>query len=178
MVEMVETANILHHATPRSLVILDEIGRGTSTYDGLAIAQSVVEHLHNHAPTQAKTLFATHYHELNGLSAYLPRVHNYTFAVAEETDDIVFLRRILPGSAGRSYGVHVARLAGLPEAVIRRAEDALQELEQRAKPRDPAAKRRGTQPGVQLALINGDQHLKETLLAPGPQRYDAVGSPK
>ena len=165
MVEMVETANILHHATARSLVILDEIGRGTSTYDGLAIAQSVVEHLHNHAPTQAKTLFATHYHELTGLSAHLPRVHNYTFAVAEETDDIVFLRRILPGSAGRSYGVHVARLAGLPEAVIRRAEDALQELEQRAKPRDPAAKRRGTQPGVQLALISGDQHLKETLLA-------------
>ncbi len=131
MVEMVETANILNHATRRSLLILDEIGRGTSTYDGLAIAWSVVEYLHNHPELRAKTLFATHYHELTDLAERLPHVVNYNVAVDDSGngEDVVFLRRIIPGRADRSYGVHVARMAGLPTAVVNRAEEILDDLE-------------------------------------------------
>ncbi len=130
MVEMVETANILHHATRQSLLILDEIGRGTSTYDGISIAWAVVEYIHNHPRLQAKTLFATHYHELIELARLLPRVRNFNVAVAEEGDQVVFLRRIVPGGADRSYGIHVAKLAGLPRAVVRRAEEILKNLEE------------------------------------------------
>jgi DNA mismatch repair protein MutS len=130
MVEMVETANILHHATARSLIVLDEIGRGTSTYDGLSIAWAVVEYLHNHPRLRAKTLFATHYHELIQLAEHLPHVRNYNVAVAEEGEQVVFLHHIVPGGADRSYGIHVAQLAGLPRPVIRRAEELLEELEQ------------------------------------------------
>ncbi len=130
MVEMVETANILHHATARSLIVLDEIGRGTSTYDGLSIAWSVVEYIHNHPRLRAKTLFATHYHELIQLADHLPHVRNYNVAVAEEGDKVVFLHHIVPGGADRSYGIHVAQLAGLPKPVIRRAEELLEELEE------------------------------------------------
>jgi DNA mismatch repair protein MutS len=130
MVEMVETANILHHATDRSLLILDEIGRGTSTYDGISIAWAVVEYIHNHPRLRAKTLFATHYHELTELAELLPRVRNYNVAVAEEGDNVVFLRKIVPGGADRSYGIHVAELAGLPKAVIGRAQEILKKLEE------------------------------------------------
>ena len=133
MVEMVETANLLNHATPRSLLVLDEVGRGTSTYDGISIAWAVVEHIHNHPRLRCKTLFATHYHELTQLADLLPRVRNYNVAVAEEKDRVVFLRRIVPGGADRSYGIHVAQLAGLPKPVIHRARDILQELEQEAR---------------------------------------------
>jgi DNA mismatch repair protein MutS len=131
MVEMVETANILNHATRRSLLVLDEIGRGTSTYDGLAIAWAVIEYIHNHPELRAKTLFATHYHELTDLPERLPHVVNYNVAVDDSGDgnDVVFLRRIIPGKADRSYGVHVARLAGLPSAAVARAEEILEELE-------------------------------------------------
>ena len=129
MVEMVETASILNHATSRSLVILDEIGRGTSTYDGMSIARSVVEYVHNDPRLGCKTLFATHYHELTELANTLPRVRNYTVAVAEEGGDVVFLHRIVPGGADKSYGIHVAKLAGLPRAVISRAWDVLKDLE-------------------------------------------------
>ncbi len=129
MVEMAETANILNHATSRSLVILDEIGRGTSTYDGLAIAQAVAEYLHNHPRLGCKTLFATHYHELTALARYLPRARNFHVEVAEEEGNVVFLHRIVPGSADRSYGIHVAQLAGLPRALIHRAWELLAELE-------------------------------------------------
>jgi DNA mismatch repair protein MutS len=129
MVEMTETSAILHNATSRSLVILDEIGRGTSTYDGMAIARAVVEYLHNRPGMAAKTLFATHYHELTGLAGHLPRVRNFNVAVAEEQGRIVFLRRIVPGGADRSYGVHVAELAGLPKPVVQRAREVLLELE-------------------------------------------------
>jgi DNA mismatch repair protein MutS len=129
MVEMIETSAILHNATSRSLLILDEIGRGTSTYDGMAIARAVVEYLHNRPGLQAKTLFATHYHELVDLAQHLPRVRNYNVAVAEEGGRIVFLRRIVPGGADRSYGVHVAELAGLPKAVVQRARELLLGLE-------------------------------------------------
>jgi DNA mismatch repair protein MutS len=129
MVEMVEMANILNHATPRSLLILDEIGRGTSTYDGISIAWAVVEYLHNHPRLQAKTLFATHYHELTDLDQFLPRVRNYNVAVANEGGRIIFTRHIVPGGADRSYGIHVAQMAGLPGAIIHRAEEILKELE-------------------------------------------------
>lgn len=131
MVEMVETANILNHATRRSLLVLDEIGRGTSTYDGLAIAWAVIEYIHNHPELRAKTLFATHYHELTDLPERLPHVVNYNVAVDDSGDgeDVVFLRRIIPGKADRSYGVHVARMAGLPSAAVARAEEILGELE-------------------------------------------------
>jgi DNA mismatch repair protein MutS len=129
MVEMVETANILHHATPRSLIILDEIGRGTSTYDGLAIARAVVEYLHNNKRCGARTLFATHYHELVEVAKLLPHIRCMNVAVTEENGNIVFLRKIVPGGADRSYGVHVAQLAGIPRPVIHRAEEILAELE-------------------------------------------------
>ncbi len=129
MVEMVEAANILNHATRRSLLILDEIGRGTSTYDGMAIAWAIVEHVHNHPHLRARTLFATHYHELTDLAVRLPHVVNYSMAVAEEGGRVVFLHKVTPGKADRSYGVHVAELAGLPRAVIARANEILADLE-------------------------------------------------
>ena len=131
MVEMTETANILHHATRRSLIVLDEIGRGTSTFDGLSIAWSVAEHMHNAPHLGAKTLFATHYHHLNELAEQLPRVKNYRIAVKEKGDQVVFLRRIVPGGTDRSYGIHVARLAGLPGPVLERAKQILWSLEER-----------------------------------------------
>jgi DNA mismatch repair protein MutS len=129
MVEMVEAAYILNHATGRSLIVLDEIGRGTSTYDGISIAWATVEYIHNHPRLGAKTLFATHYHELTDLQRILPRVHNYNVAVAEQGDRVVFLHHIVPGGADKSYGIHVAQLAGMPKPVIHRAEQILERLE-------------------------------------------------
>lgn len=129
MVEMNETANILNNATDRSLIILDEIGRGTSTYDGLSIAWAVVEHLHRDAERGPRTLFATHYQELTQLEKHLPRLRNFSVAVKEWNDDIVFVRRVVPGAADRSYGIQVARLAGLPLTVIDRAKTILSKLE-------------------------------------------------
>jgi DNA mismatch repair protein MutS len=129
MVEMNETANILNNATDRSLIILDEIGRGTSTYDGLSIAWAVVEHLHRAPDRGARTLFATHYQELTQLAKHLPRLRNFSVAVKEWNDDIVFVRRVVPGAADRSYGIQVARLAGLPLSVIDRAKTILAKLE-------------------------------------------------
>ena len=130
MVEMIEVANILNNATSRSLLILDEVGRGTSTYDGLSIAWAVIEYIHNHTRLRSKTLFATHYHELVELAGSLPRVRNYNMAVSEEKGKVIFLRKVVPGGADRSYGIHVAQLAGLPKAVIHRAEEILQRLEE------------------------------------------------
>jgi DNA mismatch repair protein MutS len=128
MVEMCETANILNNAAPRSLVVLDEIGRGTSTFDGLSLAWSIVEHLHNQVG--AKTLFATHYHELTELAARLPRLKNFNVAVREWRDSIVFLRKIVEGGADKSYGIHVARLAGVPKTILERAKEILNNLEE------------------------------------------------
>ncbi|HBV65597.1 MAG TPA: DNA mismatch repair protein MutS, partial [Rhodopirellula sp.] len=127
MVEMVETARILNTATSRSLVILDEIGRGTSTYDGLSLAWAITEHLHEQIG--CRTLFATHYHELTQLSESLPRVSNLNVAVKEWDDEVVFLHRIVKGGADKSYGIHVARLAGIPAEVNERAKDVLSQLE-------------------------------------------------
>lgn len=132
MVEMVEAANILHHATSRSLLILDEIGRGTSTYDGLSIAWGIIEYIHNHPQLRAKTLFATHYHELTQLADLLPGIRNYNVAVSEADNKIVFLHKIIAGGADRSYGIHVAQLAGLPAPVVQRANEIMAELEKTA----------------------------------------------
>jgi DNA mismatch repair protein MutS len=128
MVEMTETANILNNSSSRSLIVLDEIGRGTSTFDGLSLAWSIVEHLHNQVG--ARTLFATHYHELTELAARLPRIQNFNVAVREWNDQIVFLRKIVEGGTDKSYGIHVARLAGVPKAVIERAKVILSNLEE------------------------------------------------
>ncbi len=114
MVEMIEAANILHNATSRSLLILDEIGRGTSTYDGVSIAWAMIEYIHSHPDLKATTLFATHYHELTQLADLLPGVRNYNVAVSEADGKVVFLHKIIPGGADRSYGIHVAQIAGLP----------------------------------------------------------------
>jgi DNA mismatch repair protein MutS len=136
MVEMTETANILNHATRSSLVILDEVGRGTSTYDGVSIAQAVVEYLHEAPRLGCRTLFATHYHELTALAERLPRVRNHRVEVLEEGETVRFLHRVVPGGADRSYGIHVAALAGLPSGVIARAREVLAELE-RQRPLEP-----------------------------------------
>ena len=163
MVEMVETAAILNQATPRSLVILDEIGRGTSTYDGLSIARAVIEHLHNDPRLGCKTLFATHYHELTQLAASLPGVRNFSVAVVEEGSDVVFLHRIVPGGADKSYGVHVARLAGLPQGVINRAWEVLGDLESQSE----SGRRRVSRaaPSQQLALFAPGTELADTIKA-------------
>ncbi len=129
MVEMVEVAAILRDATPRSLVLLDEVGRGTSTYDGLALAWAITEELHKDAGARARTLFATHYHELTRLARELPRLVNLHVRVREVGDDVVFLHEVAEGPADRSYGIHVARLAGLPSPVLQRARRILGDLE-------------------------------------------------
>ena len=130
MVEMTETARILSGSTERSLLILDEVGRGTSTYDGMAIARAVIEYIHNNPRLNCRTLFATHYHELTELPNILPRTRNFNAAVTEEGDEVVFLHRIVPGGADRSYGIHVAQLAGMPRPVVDRARELLAQLEQ------------------------------------------------
>jgi DNA mismatch repair protein MutS len=129
MVEMQETANILHCASSRSLVILDEIGRGTATFDGLSLAWAVAEYLASNPKVRPKTIFATHYHELTDLADALPSVANFHVVVREWKDDIVFLRKVVPGRSDRSYGIQVARLAGLPAVVVGRAREILNGLE-------------------------------------------------
>jgi DNA mismatch repair protein MutS len=142
MVEMTETAYILNHATRSSLVILDEVGRGTSTYDGVSIAQAVVEHMHDSPRVGCRTLFATHYHELTALAERLPRVRNQRVEVLEEGETVRFLHRVVPGGADRSYGIHVAALAGLPSGVIARARHVLADLE-RQRPLEPPEQQLG-----------------------------------
>jgi DNA mismatch repair protein MutS len=165
MVEMTETAHILHQATPRSLIVLDEIGRGTSTYDGISIARSVAEYIHNHPRLGARTLFATHYHELVDLAAYLPRVKNYNVAVMEEGGEVVFLHRILPGGSDRSYGIHVAQIAGMPRAVVHRAGEVLRELEGDRRSPAPATHRgrRKSPPPAQIPLMPTRSAAEEEL---------------
>jgi DNA mismatch repair protein MutS len=157
MVEMQETANILNNATSRSLIILDEIGRGTSTFDGISIAWAVAEYLHNHEKVKAKTLFATHYHELTDLSLTMSGVRNYNVLVSERNDQIAFLRKIVPGAADKSYGIQVARLAGLPLEVVDRAKEILANLEEgelgeAGQPKLARRKRKGRDAG-QLSLF-------------------------
>jgi DNA mismatch repair protein MutS len=168
MVEMIETANILHHATANSLVILDEVGRGTATFDGLSLAWAIVEYLHQ--TTCPKTLFATHYHELTELATLLPGVVNRTLAVKEWQEKIVFLRRVIAGAADKSYGIHVARLAGLPAKVTARAAEVLTNLEQqeydpRGRPRRAAGRDKGKAEGSgQLSLFTPPEQLVAQIL--------------
>jgi DNA mismatch repair protein MutS len=131
MVEMIETANILNRATPRSLVLLDEVGRGTATFDGLSLAWAIAEFLHNEETHRAKTIFATHYHEMTKLAKILPGAKNYCVAVQEAGGEILLLHKVMEGSASRSYGIEVARLAGIPHEVLARAREILSRLERR-----------------------------------------------
>ncbi|CAN5803499.1 DNA mismatch repair protein MutS [soil metagenome] len=173
MVEMLETANILNHATGRSLVVLDEIGRGTSTYDGLAIARAVVEYLHNTPRLGCKTLFATHYHELTELAEILPRIRTYRMDVLEEGDRVIFLRQVVPGGADRSYGIHVAELAGIPKAIVRRAAEVLSDLETMARDGSDRGLRRAAMaapipdqlPQMQLTMFGEPSPVIEELKA-------------
>ena len=166
MVEMKETANILHHATERSLILLDEVGRGTSTFDGISIAWAVAESLHD-AAQRPRTLFATHYHELTDLTRSRERIKNYNFAVKEWQGEIIFLRNLVEGAASHSYGIHVARLAGLPATVIERAKQILATLEGQDDDRDSLRKATtASEPGeqVQMALFGSvDRKLREEL---------------
>ena len=152
MVEMQETANILHSATSRSLLILDEIGRGTSTFDGLSLAWAVAEHLASNPRARPKTIFATHYHELTDLADALPNVTNCHVVVREWQDDIIFLRKVVPGRSDRSYGIQVARLAGLPPPVVARAREILNGLE-----RDELS--RGGRPSLNAAASDASRQL-------------------
>jgi DNA mismatch repair protein MutS len=169
MVEMQETANILHCATSRSLVILDEIGRGTSTFDGLSLAWAVAEHLATNPRARPKTIFATHYHELTDLADGLPGVANFHVVVREWKDDIVFLRKVVPGRSDRSYGIQVARLAGLPPSVVSRAREILNGLERDELSRGgrPSlsgdAEARQRQPGLFQVLPAGDDAIQRRL---------------
>ena len=140
MVEMLETAMIMHNLSARSLVLMDEIGRGTSTYDGMSIARALVEYIHTNGQG-AKTLFATHYHELNDLADQFKRVRNYHISVKEEGHEVIFLRKMVPGGVAHSFGIHVARLAGMPREVIESAERTLRALETREKGAKAAAGR-------------------------------------
>ncbi len=159
MVEMVETASILAQSSNRSLLLLDEVGRGTSTYDGLAIARAVVEYIHNNPKIRAKTLFATHYHELTEVAKYLPHIRNYNVAVTEEGGRVIFLHKIVPGGADRSYGIHVAQIAGVPKTVTDRANEILEELEGNADFRERQEKTRlAFSGGIQTSFLAPESH--------------------
>jgi len=172
MVEMNETASILHNLSDRSLVLLDEIGRGTSTYDGISIAWAIAEFLHEHPKSRAKTLFATHYHELNRMAERFPRIHNANVSVRQQDGKVVFLRKLIPGGSEHSFGIHVAKLAGMPAALVRRAEEVLTGLESQGAGR----KESGSGPvetetdseGLQMSFFQLDdpvlQDIKEDLL--------------
>ncbi len=166
MVEMNETASILNNLSARSLILLDEIGRGTSTYDGISIAWSITEYLHNHPLFKAKTLFATHYHELNELATYLPRVKNFHISVRESNNSIVFIRKLTPGGTEHSFGIHVARMAGLPRSVIERSEEILLRLEKEHGSDisvGEASKTKTSTDPFQLSLIQLDDPLLENI---------------
>ena len=153
MVEMSEVAHIVTNATNKSLLILDEIGRGTSTFDGMSIARAVLEYAVDKKKLGAKTLFATHYHELTVMEKVIEGVNNYNIAVKKHGDDITFLRRIVPGGADDSYGIEVAKLAGLPDTIIERAKEILKELESGNSTIQPVLKPRAEEPEEQLSLM-------------------------
>ena len=162
MVEMNETASILHNLSDRSLILLDEIGRGTSTYDGISIAWAVAEYLHNHPHVRAKTLFATHYHELNEMAESLPRIRNYHVSVKEIDNKVLFLRKLVPGGSEHSFGIHVARMAGIPVAVVRRADELLKQLEQ-ARGHQKGKKMAGAASNMQLSFFQLDDPVLEQI---------------
>ena len=129
MVEMNEAADILNNMTSRSLVLFDELGRGTSTYDGISIAWAIVEYIHEHPTARAKTLFATHYHELNEMAVSFKRIKNFNVSVKEVNNKVIFLRKLVPGGSEHSFGIHVAKMAGMPKSIVKRASEILKELE-------------------------------------------------
>jgi DNA mismatch repair protein MutS len=158
MVEMNETASILNNLSDRSLILLDEIGRGTSTYDGISIAWAMVEYLHENK-LRAKTLFATHYHELNEMENSFSRVKNYNVSIKELNNKVIFLRKIKKGGSEHSFGIHVARMAGMPRSVVNRADEILKELEQSHEKKDlakPIADLAGHREGMQLSIFQLD----------------------
>ena len=164
MVEMNETASILHNLSDRCLILLDEIGRGTSTYDGISIAWAVAEYLHNHPQYKAKTLFATHYHELNELASSLPRVKNYHVSVKETGNHVLFLRKLEPGGTEHSFGIHVARMAGIPVSVVHRANEILTQLEKiREKSGEGKKRLSDTAEGMQLSFFQLDDPVLEQI---------------
>jgi DNA mismatch repair protein MutS len=171
MVEMNETASILNNLTERSLVLLDEIGRGTSTYDGVSIAWSIAEYLHEHRRFRPLTLFATHYHELNDMTDRFPRIRNFNVSVKEMGKHIVFLRKLVPGGSNHSFGIHVARLAGMPASVVQRAEEVLGTLEARRRTEAPNAAESGpkwqprpqVEPSMQMSFFQLDDPVLEDI---------------
>ena len=159
MVEMLESASILNNLSNRSLILLDEIGRGTSTYDGISIAWAMVEYIHEHPRHRAKTLFATHYHEINEMESVFPRVKNYNISIKEMDDRVIFLRKLVPGGSEHSFGIHVARMAGMPKSVVKRANEILSELEQGNGERrvsKPVGELGNQREGMQLSFFNLD----------------------
>jgi len=158
MVEMNETASIINNVSAKSLVLLDEIGRGTSTYDGISIACSITEFLHD-APQKPKTLFATHYHEMNDLEGYLPRVKNFHITHKEINNKIIFLRKLAPGGSTHSFGIHVARMAGMPKSLLKRAEEILQSLEKKQVASIQLGKDGEELPGMQLSIFDAHSEV-------------------
>ena len=157
MVEMTEAANILNNVTPRSLVLFDELGRGTSTYDGISIAWAIVEHLHEQPRARARTLFATHYHELNEMEKIFKRIRNYNVAVQEQNGRVIFIRKLQRGGSEHSFGIHVAEIAGMPPSIVKRAGVVLRELEADnsqvgTNTRPSAKKLEQSREGVQLSF--------------------------
>src|SRR5690606_8834403 len=163
MVEMNEAASILNNITDRSLILLDELGRGTSTYDGVSIAWAIAEYLHQH-PTQAKTLFATHYHELNEMTLNFPRIRNFHVSIQENKGSIIFLRKLLPGGSEHSFGIHVAKLAGMPAKVVHRASEILKTLEQSRNTGDGRESvKKLTEENLQLSFFQLDDPVLENI---------------
>lgn len=174
MVEMLEAASILNNISDRSLVLLDEVGRGTSTYDGISIAWAMTEYIHENPTGRAKTLFATHYHELNDMEGHFPRIKNYNVSIKELDNKVIFLRKLVPGGSAHSFGIHVARMAGMPPSVVKRANDILKELENASQGREQIAPRPGGElatkrEGFQLSLFQLDdpvlKQIRDQLLA-------------
>jgi DNA mismatch repair protein MutS len=163
MVEMNEAANILNNISERSLILLDEIGRGTSTYDGVSIAWAIAEYLHQH-PTQPKTLFATHYHELNEMTVTFERIKNYHVSIQENKGNIIFMRKLLPGGSEHSFGIHVAKLAGMPSKVVNRANEVLKTLEKsRSRGNSKGKTKALTDENMQLSFFQLDDPVLENI---------------
>ena len=160
MVEMNEAANILNNISPRSLVLFDELGRGTSTYDGISIAWAIVEHIHEHKKARARTLFATHYHELNDMEAQFKRIKNYNVSVKEVDNKVIFLRKLERGGSAHSFGIHVAKMAGMPKSIVKRADEILHQLEAENRQEGISAKgqpsKQAASDGIQLSFFQLD----------------------
>ena len=162
MVEMTETASILNNLSSRSLILMDEIGRGTSTYDGISIAWSIVEYLHKHPKYKAKTLFATHYHELNQLTNDFPRIKNFNVSVREMGNKVIFMRKLVEGGSEHSFGIHVAQMAGMPNEIVIRANEIMQHLEKdKLKEKDHDKLLDLPKSNFQMNLFEADPHFEE-----------------